>query len=115
MVQLNPLKWGKKKNKLKVEPKTMGGQGGRKTRYQTKKAAPILEKRTDTGVKGGQGGKKSRYSKGTSAPKVDSTSKSKGNASEIAKLKKRIKTGGASMKRGGQKRQLEKRIRALGG
>jgi len=42
-------------------------------------------------------------------------SKSKGNASEIAKLKKQIKTGGMSMKRGGRKRQLEKRIRALGG
>ncbi len=43
MVQLNPLKWGKKKNKLKVEKK-MGSQGGSKTRYQTKKAKPLLEK-----------------------------------------------------------------------
>ena len=76
MVQLNPLKWGKKKNKLKVEKK-MGSQGGRKTRYQTKTAKPLLEKRTDTGIKGGMGGKKSRYSRGTAAPTVKEAEKKK--------------------------------------
>ena len=35
------------------------------------------------------------------------------NAAKIAKLQKRIKTGGMSMKRGNMKRNLEKRIAKL--
>ena len=37
------------------------------------------------------------------------------NAAKIAKLRKRIKTGGMMMKRGGMKRRLELQIKKLGG
>tara|TARA_R100000458_G_C8109108_1_gene132622 strand:- start:131 stop:598 length:468 start_codon:yes stop_codon:yes gene_type:complete len=69
-----------------------------------------------TGYKEGYDPSKGVQKKTSNKTQTTTTkSKSKGNAAEIAKLKKQIKTGGMSMKRGGRKRQLERRIRELGG
>ena len=67
------------------------------------------------GGKGGQVDRIRKTGKSTVERAVTADKKQKSNAAEIARLRKKIKTGGMSMKRGNLKRTLENKIRKLEG
>ena len=104
----------RKSTKLKLDLKVKSNKDS--SIYNKPDGTPRNSRKTKINIKSNKDS--SMYNKPDGTPRKNTKvtpSKSKGNASEIAKLKKQIKTGGMSMKRGGRKRQLEKRIRALGG